>query len=132
MAKIHKLFKKGVLLYPLTILQAVFDPESKKNLKEVLDEKSGIPEEETLAVALNKLKGEVDSLKEFIENGNYGKTQVDVIDVIAEIKMKGSPLFYIKEGAPSFAPDQVPQFYIDTSAGRFYAAKGTGSANDWF
>lgn len=132
MAKIHKLFKKGVLLYPLTILQAVFDPESKKNLKEVLDEKSGIPEEETLAVTLNKLKEEVDSLKEFIEKGSYGKNQVDVIDVIAEIKMKGSPLFYIKEGAPSFAPDQLPQFYIDTLNKRLYTASGTSSVNDWF
>lgn len=132
MAKIHKLFKKGVLLYPLTILQAVFDPESKKNLKEVLADKSGIPEEETLAVALNKLKEEVSSLREFIEEGNYGKNQVDVIDVITEIKMKGSPLFYIQEGAPSFAPDQLPQFYIDTLNKRLYTASGTSSVNDWF
>lgn len=132
MAKIHKFFKKGALLYPLTILQAVFDPESKKNLKEVLAEKSGIPEEEALAVALNKLKGEVGSLKEFIENGNYGKNQVDVIDVITEIRVKGSPLFYVQEGAPSFAPDQLPQFYIDTLGGKLYTAKGTSSVNDWF
>ena len=108
------------------------DIEDQEDLKEALDEKSGIPEEETLAVALNKLKGEVDSLKEFIENGNYGKNQVDVIDVITEIKMKGSSLFYVQEGAPSFAPDQLPQFYIDTLGGKLYTAKGTSSVNDWF
>ena len=46
--------------------------------------------------------------------------------------MKGSPLIYVKDEAPSFAPDQLPQFYIDTAARKLYTARGTGSVSDWF
>ncbi|MDD3543043.1 MAG: hypothetical protein PHO69_10235 [Petrimonas sp.] len=88
--------------------------------------------EKPIAHALSQLKEEVDSLRILIEEGRINRMQIETLDVISEIRINGSPLIYVRDSAPSFSPDQVPQFYIDTSAGRFYAAKGTGSANDWF
>lgn len=85
-----------------------------------------------IAHALSQLKEEVDSLRMLIEEGRINKLQIETLDVISEIRINGSPLIYVRDSAPSFSPDQVPQFYIDTSAGRLYTAKGTGSANDWF
>ena len=85
-----------------------------------------------IAHALSQLKEEIDSLRILIEEGRINRMQIETLDVISEIRINGSPLIYVLDSAPSFSPDQVPQFYIDTSAGRLYAAKGTGSANDWF
>lgn len=144
-------------LFPLTVTEGVIDPITKKNTKELFAEKvdHGYPSapktlkevddeviqlagdvegtiEMPIAHALSQIKEEVDSLRMLIEEGRINKLQIETLDVISEIRINGSPLIYVRDSAPSFSPDQVPQFYIDTSAGRFYAAKGTGSANDWF
>lgn len=109
-----------------------------KTLKQVDDEVSQLAGdvegtiEMPIAHALSQLKEEIDSLRILIEEGRINRMQIETLDVISEIRINGSPLIYVRDSAPSFSPDQVPQFYIDTSAGRFYAAKGTGSANDWF
>lgn len=112
--------------------------ETPKTLKEVDDSVSQLAGEVEgtiempIAHALSQLKEEVDSLRMLIEEGRINKLQIETLDVISEIRINGSPLIYVCDSAPSFSPDQVPQFYIDTSAGRLYTAKGAGSANDWF
>ena len=108
---------------------------SQKAVTDELDQLAGDVEgtiEMPIAHALSQLKEEIDSLRILIEEGRINRMQIETLDVISEIRINGSPLIYVRDSAPSFSPDQVPQFYIDTSAGRFYAAKGTGSANDWF
>ena len=94
--------------------------------------KSGQSEEETVAAAVNSLIEKVGAIEALLRSGEYSKAQINTLDVLTEIRVKGSPLFYIRDTAPSIAPDQLPQFYVDTAAGRLYTAKGTGSANDWF
>ncbi len=142
MAKIEKLKKGTATIYPATIPQAVVDPTDNKTLSTKLAEiddsvsqLAGDVEgtiEMPIAHALSQLKEEIDSLRILIEEGRINRMQIETLDVISEIRINGSPLIYVRDSAPSFSPDQVPQFYIDTSAGRLYAAKGTGSANDWF
>lgn len=150
--EVEKVYENG---YPRTIPDAVQDPVTGKTLSEELGEqaKHGYidPEtpktlkevdsaftanaessENTIAEALASLKNEIESLNRLLESGIFSNIQIDVLDVISEIKMKGSPLIYVRNSAPNFAPDQVPQFYVDTAAGRLYTAKGTGSVNDWF
>jgi hypothetical protein len=155
MAFIHKLKFLGFTIYPATVPQAVVDPadgkdvlqklslkathgyvgeETVKTLKEVEGSFTENVEgnENTIAEAIASLKNEIDSLNRLLESGLFSNIQIDALDVISEIKMKGSPLIYVRNSAPNFAPDQVPQFYVDTAAGRLYTAKGTGSVNDWF
>ena len=114
---------------------SIVDVMSQKAVTDELDQLAGDVEgtiEMPIAHAISQLKEEIDSLRILIEEGRINRMQIETLDVISEIRINGSPLIYVRDSAPSFSPDQVPQFYIDTSAGRFYAAKGTGSANDWF
>lgn len=88
--------------------------------------------EEVQAETYNDLNERIIALENLVKEAIYSKITTDTIDVISEIKMKGSPLIYVKDEAPSFAPDQLPQFYIDTAARKLYTARGTDSVSDWF
>lgn len=111
------------------------NPKTLKEVDDNLAQLAGDVEgtiEMPIAHALSQLKEEVDSLRMLIEEGRINRMQIETLDVISEILINGSPLIYVRDSAPSFSPDQLPQFYIDTAAWRLYTAKGTGSANDWF
>ena len=88
--------------------------------------------EETIASVINALKNEIKALKDLITKGEYSKIQTETIDIQEDIKLKGSPLIYVRTTPPSFAPDQVPQFYVDITAKKLYTASGTDNAGSWF
>lgn len=119
-------------------LHGYSEEEETKTLKEVDDNLAQLADdvkettEKPVAQSLSELNARVETLEALIENAEFSKMQTEIIDVISEIKMKGSPLIYVKDEAPSFAPDQLPQFYIDTAARKLYTARGTSSASDWF
>lgn len=162
MAKIDILKKiiAGVktTFYPLTIPQAVIDPDTKKTqtevnetitlkadhgyakgetvktLKEVdssLSQKSGASEEEVIATDLNSIAERLSALEKAFRKMELSKIQVDTIDILKEINFQGRPLFVISTGAPAIVPDGVPQFYINTTNGDFYSASNNANVNDW-
>ena len=94
--------------------------------------KSGESEEDVIASVINTLKNEIKALKDLIAKGDYSKIQTETIDIQEDIKLKGSPLIYVGTTPPSFAPDQVPQFYVDITAKKLYTASGTANAGSWF
>lgn len=94
--------------------------------------KSGESEEEVIASVINAMKSEIAALKELIAISEFSKIQVCVIDIQEDIKLKGSPLIYVRTTPPAFAPDQVPQFYVDITAKKLYTASGTANAGNWF
>lgn len=68
----------------------------------------------------------------FIENmDNLGDVRVKSVDMDELPKVSGYPLFVFGSGAPTVAPDFVPQFYIDTTGHKIYIADGTANASSF-
>ena len=94
--------------------------------------KSGESEEDAIASVINALKNEIKALKDLIAKGEYSTIQAGIIDIQEDLKLKGSTLIYVGTTPPAFAPDQVPQFYVDITAKKLYTASGTANAGSWF
>ena len=112
--------------------ESINDVMSQKAVTDDLAAKSGESEEDVIASVINTLKNEIKALKNLIAKGEYSTIQAGIIDIQEDLKLKGSPLIYVGTTPPAFAPDQVPQFYVDITAKKLYTASGTANAGSWF
>lgn len=132
-------------LFPLTVTEGVVDPETKKNAKELFEEKAdhGYEEnpktlkqveddtinttEKPTAQSLSELNARITALEAIISN----KIK-DRIDVTKEFNVWGKTnLILYGDGASTKAPDFIGQTYIDTTNSNVYIAVGTSNAGNW-
>ena len=71
------------------------------------------------------------ALESLIANGVFTYLQADTLIGVNSMLYKGAEFFIYGTAAPAIAPDFIGQFYINTTAGTTYQAKGIGSAADW-
>ena len=90
-----------------------------------------IPAEFTIAAALNLLNAKIAALEKIISDGVLGNVQVENITTVGNIFYKGSLMILTGTAAPSITPDFIGQTFIDTAAGKTYAAKGITNSGDW-
>ena len=86
-----------------------------------------IPAEQVTAETLTVLNRRIEALEIIIANSQYSK-----IDVLDEFNFFGKTnLILLGATSPSITPDFIGQFYINTSAGITYQAKGVTNSGDW-
>lgn len=91
-----------------------------------------INNEQVQAEIYNVLNARITALEQIISNGIYGTAIFDKIEVVNEFNSNGtSNLFKLGTAAPAVAPDFIGQFYINTTAGVTYQAKGIVNSGDW-
>ena len=104
------------------------------NLVQLGSNLSKIPDnlEPALAEILNHLLGRIYSLESIIKNSLYKNIQVDSLDIVKSFNIYGGTnLVLIGISAPAIVPDFIGQFYVNTTGGVSYQAKGTASTSDW-
>lgn len=95
------------------------------NVKGVVD--VIIPAEQVTAESLTVLNRRIEALETIIANSQYSK-----IDVLDEFNFFGKTnLILFGVTSPSITPDFIGQFYINTTAGITYQAKGVTNSGDW-
>ena len=88
--------------------------------------------EPSLAEILNAMAGRIIALESIIKNSVYKNMQVDTLDIVKGFSIYGSTnLVLTGTTAPSVVPDFVGQFYVNTTGGVCYQAKGISSTSDW-
>lgn len=88
--------------------------------------------EPSLAEILNAMAGRIIALESIIKNSVYKNMQVDTLDIVKGFSIYGSTnLVLTGTAAPSVVPDFVGQFYVNTTGGVCYQAKGISSTSDW-
>lgn len=87
--------------------------------------------ERTTSEALLILQARIQALEGLLAAGVYSSVQSETVSAVTSLKYKGAELILLSTGAPSVAPDFIGQFYIDTTAGVTYQAKGITNAADW-
>ena len=88
--------------------------------------------EPSLAEILNAMAGRIIALESIIKNSVYKNMQVDTLDIVKGFSIYGSTnLVLTGTSAPSVVPDFVGQFYVNTTGGVCYQAKGISSTSDW-
>lgn len=88
--------------------------------------------EPSLAEILNAMAGRIIALESIIKNSVYKNMQVDTLDIVKGFSIYGSTnLVLTGTAAPSVVPDFVGQFYVNTTGGVCYQAKGISSTFDW-
>ena len=80
---------------------------------------------------LAHLVGRIETLEQELSESKYNSMQINDLSVVDSIKFKGADLFLFGTAAPAVAPDFIGQFFIDTTAGVTYQAKGITNAADW-
>lgn len=88
-------------------------------------------QDRALADIIAHLLGRIETLEQDLAESKYEAMQVDELSVVNNIKLKGADLILFGTAAPSVAPDFIGQFFIDTTAGVTYQAKGITNAADW-
>lgn len=126
MAKIKKIKEGTATVYPATIPQAVIDPATNRTLPNILENS-----ERALADIIAHLLGRIETLEQELSESKYNVMQVNELSVVDNLKIKGADLFLFGTAAPAVAPDFTGQFFIDTTAGVTYQAKGITNAADW-
>ena len=88
--------------------------------------------EPSLAEILNAMAGRIIALESIIKNSVYKNMQVDTLDIVKGFSIYGSTNLVLTGTAdPSVIPDFVGQFYVNTTGGVCYQAKGISSTSDW-
>lgn len=87
--------------------------------------------ERALADIIANLLGRIETLEQELSESKYNAMQVNELSVVDNLKIKGADLFLLGTAAPAVAPDFIGQFFIDTTAGVTYQAKGITNAADW-
>ena len=87
--------------------------------------------EKALADIVAHLLGRIETLEQELSESKYNVMQVNELSVVDNLKIKGANLFLFGTAAPAVAPDFIGQFFIDTTAGVTYQAKGITNAADW-
>ena len=88
-------------------------------------------EENSLAETINNLEGRIYALEQFIKNSVFENLQIDTLTTVKGFNYNGAALILIGTTAPSVTPDFIGQFYINTTGGTTYQAKGVASSADW-
>lgn len=87
--------------------------------------------ERALADIIAHLLGRIETLEQELSESKYNVMQVNELSVVDNLKIKGADLFLFGTSAPAVTPDFIGQFFIDTTAGVTYQAKGITNAADW-
>ncbi len=114
--------------------QAAATLSSKANQTDLVQLSSDLNEniEPSLAEILNAMAGRIIALESIIKNSVYKNMQVDTLDIVKGFSIYGSTnLVLTGTAAPSVVPDFVGQFYVNTTGGVCYQAKGISSTSDW-
>lgn len=88
--------------------------------------------EPSLAEILNAMAGRIIAIESIIKNSLYKNMQVDSLEIVKAFNIYGATnLVLTGTAAPSVVPDFVGQFYVNTTGGVTYQAKGVSSTSDW-
>lgn len=90
-----------------------------------------INNEQVQAETYNVLNARISALESLIANGIFTYLQADTLIGVNSMLYKGAEFFLYGTAAPSIAPDFIGQFYINTTAGTTYQAKGIVGVHDW-
>ena len=90
-----------------------------------------INNEQVQAETYNVLNARISALESLIANGIFSYLQADTLIGVNSMLYKGAEFFLYGTAAPNIAPDFIGQFYINTTAGTTYQAKGIANAADW-
>lgn len=85
-----------------------------------------------LAEIISQLNGRISALETIIQNMLFKNVQIDSLNVVKQLNIYGGTnLIIIGTGAPSIVPDFIGQFFVNTTGGVTYQAKGIASTSDW-
>ena len=87
--------------------------------------------ERALADLLSHLLGRIDTLERLLVESKYNTMQVNSLSVVDNIQLKGADLFLLGTAAPAVTPDFIGQFFVNTTGGVIYQAKGITNSGDW-
>lgn len=87
--------------------------------------------ERATADMLAHLLGRIETLEQIIASSIYTSVQANTISAVDSLKYKGAEMILTGTAAPAVAPDFIGQFFIDTTNGVTYQAKGITNAADW-
>lgn len=88
--------------------------------------------EPALAELLNHLLGRISALESIIKNSIYKNMQVDSVDIVKTFNIYGATnIILTGTAAPAVVPDFIGQFFVNTTGGVSYQAKGIASTSDW-
>lgn len=88
--------------------------------------------EPALAEIINHQNGRIKALEDLVKNMLFKSGQFDTIDIVKQLNIwGGTNLIIIGTAAPSVVPDFVGQFFINTTVGVIYQAKGNTYTSDW-
>lgn len=87
--------------------------------------------ERPIADIFAHLLGRIETLEQIISASVYNAIQVNELSVVDNIKFKGADLFLFGTEAPAVTPDFVGQFFVNTTGGVTYQAKGIVNSGDW-
>lgn len=87
--------------------------------------------ERAMADIIAHLLGRIETLEQELSESKYNSMQINDLSVVDSIKFKGADMILFGTGAPAVTPDFIGQFFVNTTGGITYQAKGIGNSGDW-
>lgn len=87
--------------------------------------------ERATADILAHLLGRIETLEQIIASSIYTSVQANTVSAVDSLKYNGAEMILTGTAAPAVTPDFVGQFFVNTTGGVTYQAKGITNSGDW-